>query len=398
MPAVNEIVRLSFANQKLPTGLESYPHATLAWKAWMALLKRLETRAHSGEFTAAPLEGRDGWEWSGSLPVVLRGIEGEGVATAHVVNQVRKFLSETGNMMVMRRGSRPLYWIAREWVDASPATLARMAATDRRGAEEQAERSLRVAPPEPQPGDQPGEDYGVITPDQFSVACRWCPEIARLQESGALTRLRVHEREKHPEEYWKDATHVCVIHECEWAAAGAGAYNTHLELVHRMPGPARVAVTAQAVTKARTLRIAAAPDAEPGPAAAKPAPEPAEAPAGPAPAEVKVTAEPPRLAVAAEPPPLAEPQQAAAGEDAEPGEARDEVPTAAAARALAVLARYFDQAAGNTATVTELRAEVEQLTTRAETAEGRLRAASEAALFLASAAAGEQDFPVAAGL
>jgi len=257
MTAIGETARIGLP-KKLPTGLESYPHATLAWQVHARLLAQAPSAAG---FTPEALNGKPGWRWKGTLSAAVSRTPGAGT-TDDTVIKVGRFLCDTGNLVLRNAaGHPPEYWIRAEWQDASPATLAARQ-REREAAEDKAQqRRLRLAPPEPEApdGDQ-DVDLGVIAPDQHSLECRWCAHVGRnIQDQAQLTALRRHEREHHPNEYWPVTTHVCVTGSgdtrCEWPAGNVVLYGKHLEAVHRMGSVlSRDAIAPQAKALADRLR------------------------------------------------------------------------------------------------------------------------------------------------
>jgi hypothetical protein len=262
MTQLADVVRVTFQD-RMPSAFDNYPEADLGWTTWKALQRE-------GELTAAthgPDEA-EGWHWQGSLPDKIRAVASIFVTEAQVA-AARQFLAETGNVIcITPRGTRSTYFIRGGWQDVSPAALAqldRLAAerAEREAARRQAASSLEAPGVSlPLPEDVSPADIGIIGPDQFSLECRWCGEAARLQHPRALHDLRVHERERHPDEYWAVTAYVCPSGmpggRCEFGASDPALFAVHQVRLHGNTTEAsRDGVTAQAKALAAELRPAA---------------------------------------------------------------------------------------------------------------------------------------------
>jgi hypothetical protein len=279
---VREIARITRPDDTLPTGLESYAHAFEAYTVWKSIKERHDGRPE--EFNdARAADGRPGWKWSGSVSGQARIILRDVTLSDSVIQQIRRYLLDTGNIVTIKPGRSPLLWVAQEWNDQSPAQAAR----DRRAADaaEEDRQAARAAVPGAEASDP--EDIGLIRPGQELASCRWCPETVKVHgdDGTVVGRLRDHERTAHPAEYWAATWLVCQIGRCRWGAPDSPAYAAHLRAVHAaggtMPAPLVKSHSDEARAGAARLRRLAGVPAVP---AAPPAAARAAAPAVPRPA------------------------------------------------------------------------------------------------------------------
>jgi hypothetical protein len=334
MTALAQLATFRGGTMTLPDALRSYPDAELAWVVAEAL--RAQQRIMPDVFTADRQRDQAGWRWRGDLDAFIRKVNSDrGRTGQQTITGVRAFLADTRNLVPVDSPHRDTWWLPAAWQDVSPAWVAHLEA-EQAAEQDRAERSryaaLRPAgPATPETLPLDPETVGGFDPDQQTTGCRHCTAMAPVRDKVALAALRAHEREAHPDEFWAEVTHVCVLGDCGWGAPGAALYAGHLAQVHKMASPAAVhPLTGQALAHADILR--------------PPAPAPA-------------------VALAAAPAVTAAPPPAPAGG----------MPTIAdVMAAITVLTTYVTQAATLTAENMTLKTQVRDTLARAQRAEARL--------------------------
>jgi hypothetical protein len=350
-----------------PPAVGASDAGSAAWYAMTTLRLRRLRGAGQDQFTLLRHDGKPGWRWAGDLADHIRMAAMTGAGTPDdTVTETIRFLAATGNMIHLDgKGKRASWWMPDEWVDVSESTVKRLAG-ERQAEEEQVRAQfLRLAPPAPAYRDGPPVDMaalGVLDPGQSTAVCRWCPRTAGLGEAGALSWLRDHEREAHPDLFWVATTHICPVGRphCNYPAPDHATFAGHLVAVHRASSKAyQEAITAQARDLAASLR---------------PGPWPAEAPARavrPAPSPLSIPARPaavPAPAAPQAPAPVPAPLRPRPPAPAPGGRVTDDQAAAAAA----ILSLWLREREAETAESVRLRAQLAAATARADALEAAL--------------------------